>query len=231
MSPSTCLVSTSVNPAAASIRRAVCSPHMVPRPMPPAARVSHAACAGGSVQVIAAGSWSTMRPAGHRRQPFPHVAFVQPGNLGDPSAGGRRQRGHRVEQAATVTDADHQRQHARVQHVQHPLGELRRSGQARLLGHGHPPSTPATRRPPRRPENGSRLPKNLKVDRPMSGSPCGKSEPDAHHRGGPCRCAWAGRHPGLAPQPRRQSSAAPRAIPCWRWIAGLNEIPNLERRE
>ena len=132
----------------------------------PAARVSHAACAGGSVKVIAAGSWSTMRPAGHRRQPFPHVAFVQPGNLGDPSAGGRRQRGHRVEQAATVTDADHQRQHARVQHVQHPLGELRRSGQARLLGHGHPPSTPATRRPPRRPENGSRLPKILRSTGP-----------------------------------------------------------------
>ena len=138
MSPSTCLVSTSVNPAAASIRRAVCSPHMVPRPMPPAARVSHAACAGGSVKVIAAGSWSTMRPAGHRRQPFPHVAFVQPGNLGDPSAGGRRQRGHRVEQAATVTDADHQCQHAGVHHVQQPLGERRRSGRARLLGHGQP---------------------------------------------------------------------------------------------
>jgi hypothetical protein len=33
-------------------------------------------------------------------------------HLGDPFAAGRRQRGHRVEQAATVTDADHQRQHA-----------------------------------------------------------------------------------------------------------------------
>src|SRR6185503_12444040 len=52
--------------------------------------------------------------------------------------------------------------------------------------------------------------------------------PSPHHRGGPCRWARADRHPGLAPQPRRRSSAAPRVIPCWRWIARLNEIPNLE---
>ena len=99
---------------------------------------------------------------GHRRQPFPHVAFVQPGDLGDPFAGGRRQCGHRVEQAATVTNADHQRQHAGVHHVQQPLGELRRSGQARLFGHGQPPSTPATRRPPRRPEKRFNASENLR---------------------------------------------------------------------
>jgi hypothetical protein len=34
---------------------------------------------------------------------------------------------------------------------------------------------------------------------------------------------------------RRNLAAARRRlrgpIPCWRWIAGLNEIPNLEKRE
>jgi len=46
-----------------------------------------------------------------------------------------------------------------------------------------------------------------------------------HGRGIPPRwtlpLCTAGRHPGLAPQPRRRPSTAPRAIPCWRWIAGL----------
>ena len=102
-------------------------------------------------------------------------------------------------------------------------GSVVRSRSTPIYASHSPPATPAGER--------FNACENLKVDRPMSGSPCGKSEPEAHHRGGPCRCAWAGRHPGLAPQPRRRSSAAPRAIPCWRWIAGLNEIPNLENGE
>ena len=60
MSPSTCLVSTSVNPAAASIRRAVCSPHMVPRPMPPAARETVMQCMQEMVYRNGPSGWSRL---------------------------------------------------------------------------------------------------------------------------------------------------------------------------
>ena len=44
MSPSTCAVVTETKPASASIVRAVCSPHMVPRPIPPSARETVIQC-------------------------------------------------------------------------------------------------------------------------------------------------------------------------------------------
>jgi hypothetical protein len=44
MSPSTCAASMEVKPASLSICRAFCSPHIVPRPIPPAARETVMQC-------------------------------------------------------------------------------------------------------------------------------------------------------------------------------------------
>ena len=44
MSPSTCAASIEVKPASLSISRAFCSPHIVPRPIPPSARETVMQC-------------------------------------------------------------------------------------------------------------------------------------------------------------------------------------------
>jgi hypothetical protein len=48
-------------------------------------------------------------PGGHHRQPFPHVALVEPGPRGDRVAGRRGHAGHDVEQPGAVAHAHHQR--------------------------------------------------------------------------------------------------------------------------
>src|SRR6516225_3350513 len=58
MSPSTCKASTEVKPASLSISRAVCSPHIVPRPMPPWARETVMQCMHEAVYRNGPSGWS-----------------------------------------------------------------------------------------------------------------------------------------------------------------------------
>jgi hypothetical protein len=80
-----------VKPASASIRRAVCSPHAVPRTR---------------------GSVILRDPAGrHGTEPFAHVTLVERGTGCDLGARSRAFP-HRLEQSGLVPDVDHQRQDA-----------------------------------------------------------------------------------------------------------------------
>jgi hypothetical protein len=57
-------------------------------------------------------------------QPLPHVAFVQPGGVGDLLTGRRWQVGQRVEQPGLVSDGEQDRQARAVDGAHNPLGEL-----------------------------------------------------------------------------------------------------------
>lgn len=74
-------------------------------------------------------------PRGHRAQPLPDIPLVQRRFSCDLRARRRGHRGHDIEQTRTVADTDHQSQRGLIQHVHHPLGEIRR---ARGLSHPDP---------------------------------------------------------------------------------------------
>jgi len=57
MSRSTRFASTEVKPASPSIFRAVCSPHIVPRPIPPSARETVMQCMHETVYRNVASGW------------------------------------------------------------------------------------------------------------------------------------------------------------------------------
>ena len=63
---------------------------------------------------------------GHPAEPLPHVAFVEPGGVGDLGTGGRREVRHRVEQSGLVADAQQQGHAGTVDSADDPFGELLR---------------------------------------------------------------------------------------------------------
>ena len=64
-------------------------------------------------------------PAGdHAAQPLPHVAFVEPGGVGDLCTGGRRELGQRVEQLGLMPDGQQDGQAGAVDRTDDSFGEL-----------------------------------------------------------------------------------------------------------
>ena len=60
----------------------------------------------------------------HTAEPLPHVAFVEPGGVGDLGTGGRREVRQRVEQSGLVADAQQQGHAGTVDSADDPFGEL-----------------------------------------------------------------------------------------------------------
>ena len=73
----------------------------------PAARVRKAACSGGSEIAIGLRINIDYTASNHRAEPFPHVAFVEPGMARDFIGRSRRKFPHRIEQTYAVTDGNH----------------------------------------------------------------------------------------------------------------------------